>query len=133
MKPILLLAIIVCLFSALACRPSKPINTYSYEIPQATAYKALTTKKMHDIIVKSCIERGWRAVHAGKNILEASIIVRGKHTVVVSIPYTANSYSINYKSSVNMEYKGNKIHPNYNNWVHNLDQTIRSHLALERY
>ena len=50
------------------------------------------------------------------------------HTAVVDIPYTTTSYSILYKSSVNLKQEGNTIHSNYNGWVQNLDQAIKRQL-----
>jgi len=52
-----------------------------------------------------------------------------EHTAIVDIPYSAKSYSILYKSSVNLTEKSGQIHKNYNGWVQNLDQRIRVYLA----
>lgn len=57
------------------------------------------------LIVKEGNDSGWRVSEPASNTIEATIMVRNKHTVVVSIPYTATHYSINYKASTNMEYK----------------------------
>ena len=89
---------------------------------------------MRKAIVAGCSERQWVASDIDNTTIEATIIVRGKHTVVVSIPYTENSYSIEYKSSVNMDYKPNSdgtfsINRSYNNWVNNLYQAINANIT----
>jgi hypothetical protein len=52
------------------------------------------------------------------------------HTAMVDIPFTASTYSIVYKSSVNLDQQGATIHQNYNGWVQNLDQAIRRQLSI---
>ena len=64
-----------------------------------------------------------------ENEIEARIIVRGKHTVVVSIPYDTQHFSINYKDSINMNYNEGKIHPNYNKWVADLEQALMVNIS----
>ena len=138
MKKYLLLMVLVLALAGIGCRINQPVGTYAYNFPAAEARKNITEKQMHDAIVKACADTGWRASDAAPNTVEATIMVRNKHTVVVSIPYTATHYSINYKASTNMEYKaksnGNgSIHPNYNNWVSRLDKAIRQNVASSEY
>lgn len=126
---VLLPLLVLFLVVGTACRPGRPINTYSYTVPSDPMHQGMTDKKMHDAIVQGCVDRGWTPTDPVPGMIEATIVVRGKHTVVVSIPYSYNHYEIKYKSSVNMEYTvkgdGQKIHPNYNNWTNNL------HLAIQ--
>ncbi|MBO5012207.1 MAG: hypothetical protein J6C49_07190 [Elusimicrobiaceae bacterium] len=58
-------------------------------------------------------------------VITGRLTLRG-HEVEVKIPYTANSYAIEYAGSSNMKYnaKKNRIHPKYNQWVRNLDLNI---------
>ena len=53
------------------------------------------------------------------------------HQAVVSIPYTAKSYSILYKDSTNLKYDASAqtIHENYASWIQRLDGAIRTRLA----
>ncbi len=138
MKKYLLLTVLVMTLAAIGCRFSQPVGTYAYDFPAAEASKNISEKKMHDSIVKGCADAGWRVSESAPNTIEATIMVRNKHTVVVSIPYTATHYSINYKASTNMEYKAKSngtasIHPNYNKWVGILDQSIRRNVASSEY
>jgi hypothetical protein len=52
----------------------------------------------------------------------------GRHVAVVDIPYTANSYSIVYKDSLELNYDGIRIHSNYNIWIQDLDKAIKAQL-----
>ena len=138
MKKYLLLMVLVLALAAIGCRVGQPVGTYAYDFPAAEARKNISEKKMHDSIVKGCADAGWRVSESAPNTIEATIMVRNKHTVVVSIPYTATHYSINYKASTNMEYKAKSdgsasIHPNYNNWVSRLDKAIRQNVASSEY
>lgn len=138
MKRLFLLMILLAALTAIGCRPGRPVATYSYNFPPAETHQTLSEKQMHDAIVKACVSNGWRASTTSPGNIEATIMVRNKHTVVVNIPYTPTSYSINYKASTNMEYKvksdgSASIHPNYNNWVARLDQSIRSNVAAGEY
>jgi len=70
---------------------------------------------------------GWKmnAETPGKVI--GTLNVR-KHTAVVEIPYSAKSYSINYKSSENLDAADGQIHNNYNGWIKNLAKGIDAQL-----
>lgn len=116
--------------------------------------KPLTTDQVRDAIVDAAKVNRWAVSKiANKDILSATLVVNGKHTVVVSIPYSAEKFSIRYQDSVNMKYhlsgapvegstdltKINSpaknvqadtpmIHPGYNKWVQALLQSIRQEL-----
>jgi hypothetical protein len=138
MKKYLLLMVLVLALAGIGCRIGQPVGAFAYDFPTAEAHKNITEKQMHDAIVKACADTGWRATDVASNTIEATIMVRNKHTVVVSIPYTATHYSINYKASTNMEYKAKSdgsasIHPNYNKWVGILDKNIRRNVTSSEY
>lgn len=132
--------IVVLLFMGLvlcaACRKGAPVYNADVSIPAAVNHAAgLSQDQVRKAILLACSERGWTAREVAPGQLEAKLVVRGKHTVYADIPYSASSYAIKYKSSINMEYKGKKdgsyvIHPNYNKWVHLLEQNINNNLAL---
>lgn len=138
MKKYLLLTVLLVAMAGIGCRTGQPVGSFAYDFPSAEASKNISDKKMHDIIVKSCTDNNWRVSEPAPRVIEATLVVRNKHTVVVLIPYTANKYSINYKSSTNMEYKTKTdgttvIHPNYNKWVGILDKSIRTNVASSEY
>ena len=129
----LLLLMIALLLLALGCRSTNTMERPTGGTSTHMAPGSFTHKDMRAAILKGCIDRNWRAVEINANMIEATNTVRGKHTVVVTIPYSASSYSIDYKSSTNMDYKINSdgtisIHPNYNSWVNNLNDAIRAEI-----
>lgn len=138
MTRLFLLMLLLVALITIGCRPGHSIATYSYNFPPSETNKTLSEKQMHDAIVKACVNNGWRVSMISPGSIEATLMVRNKHTVIVNIPYTPTNYSINYKASTNMEYKVKKdgstiIHPNYNKWVARLDQSIRNNVAAGEY
>ena len=71
---------------------------------------------------------GWQMNANAPGKITGTLNVR-KHTAVVEIPYSSRSYSINYKSSVNLNEEEGQIHNNYNGWVRNLAKAIDANLA----
>ena len=131
----LLLLLVVLLAFSVGCR--KTAVTPSGNSAAALLHENFTAKDMREAILKGCANKNWRAADAGADTIEASLTMRSKHTVVVSIPYTAESYSINYKSSINMKSKDKDdgtlaISGHYNKWVNNLDQAIQQQIAQKK-
>ena len=71
---------------------------------------------------------GWQMKEERPGMLVGTLNLR-KHVAVVSIPYTANSYSVQYRSSVNLDEKDGQIHKNYNGWIQNLTRGINAQLS----
>ena len=106
------------------CRKSVPTDSYSGNAPT----EKYSAEKIKNSIIRAGASLGWVIVPAAKNQLEGTLNVRA-HTLVVTIDYSAAGYKIQYKSSVNMEYKNGKIHPQYRNWVLNLQRHIDTEIA----
>lgn len=132
MRVMLLLAIMaLCVFSV-GCRKGAPIGDVSASTVTA-ASTPLTEQDVRKAILTACSFRGWQATEVSPGLIEARLMVRNKHTIVVDIPYTATTYSIKYKSSTNMEYDSKSdgsavIHPNYNKWVGTLNSDINTQI-----
>lgn len=116
------------------CRLGNPVQT-----PSGTFTSTAEAMKLEDVrklIMQGCVDAGWTPISLSTPVVEARIVVRGKHTAVVEIPYTQTHYSIQYKNSINLEHKRSNdgthiIHPNYNNWVARLNSAINKRL-MER-
>jgi hypothetical protein len=76
-------------------------------------------------VIQGAAARSWTLTDIRNDRAIANIQVRGKHTVTTEVLWTAGQVSVKYKDSVNMNYSGNEIHPNYNAWVQNLVDSIR--------
>lgn len=116
----------------IACK-RQPIGTFGYSIPQGTTYSQVTDKKMHDAIISGLQDCGWKYSETSQNVINASLIMNGKHTVFVIIPYTSSHYDIKYKDSAYMKYKikddGTEyIHKAYNQWVSTLNRSIQAYV-----
>ena len=129
----LLLLLSVLLMFSVGCR--KAAIRPEGGVPATIVHENFTAKDMREAILKGCTNASWRATDIDTNTLEATYIERGGNRIaVVSIHYTATSYTINYKSSVNLKYKAKNdgtfaLHYKYNTWIENLDQSIRNNLA----
>jgi hypothetical protein len=72
---------------------------------------------------------GWEMKATAPGMIAGTLRLR-THLAVVDIPYTAQTYSIRYRSSENLGYDGSSIHSNYNGWIQNLDKHIKAQLQL---
>ena len=66
---------------------------------------------------------GWEMEPAGPGLIRATLHLR-THVAVTEIAYTADSFSIRYLDSRNLQYDGTSIHKNYNGWIQNLERAI---------
>ena len=130
--------LLVCLFAltllcVTGCRSGAQVLSPS---SQFGADAGISLADMRKDILLGATDAGWTPTQQGDKI-EARIVVRGKHTVVVAIPYTTAGYRIEHVSTTNMDEKREKdgsitLHPNYNKWVSNLQQKIDKRIATSR-
>src|SRR6476660_7965502 len=115
MRFLITLAAIVMVTAVAGCT-SAPIANVNDAPVTASSGKALSLEQVRGAIVRAGGALGWRMADEGPNKLIGTLQVR-THTAVVEIPYSATSYSIKYRSSVNLEERGGNIHKNYNGWI----------------
>lgn len=122
------LAGLVIATAALAGCNTMPIQNVS-DAPVTTATgKRLSENQVRDAIVRAGAALGWQMKEERPGMLVGTLNLR-KHVAVVSIPYTASSYSVQYRSSVNLDEKDGQIHKNYNGWIQNLTRGINAQLS----
>ena len=85
----------------------------------------LTVDDVERAIIEGARVRGWQPRVVEPGHIEAVLYIRS-HVAKVDIYFGTTSYSINYKDSVNLDYKDGRIHRNYNKWVQNLNSDIQS-------
>ncbi len=131
MKKLLVLAVLLMLTFAIGCRPGTGVINLQNIAVTTTNQEAVKAEDVRKAILAGCVASGWTAHEVSPGHMEAKTTVRGKHYVVVDIPYTASTYSIKYKFSSHMEYNEakNTIHPNYNSWVNTLRRNIDAQIA----
>jgi hypothetical protein len=94
------------------------------EMPLADVKKALWL---------ALVGRTWNPVETAPGVVEAKVVVRTKHTLVVDIKYDTKSVLIRYKSSDNLDYRISggvpHIHKNGNSWIRNIENDTRNNLV----
>lgn len=124
--PIALTVLSLTLFLG-ACT-SAPIADVGTTTVSSITSSARTRDQVRDAITRAGTGLGWIIKEESPGILVGTLKLRD-HTAVVEIPYSATSYSIKYRSSINLNEKSGNIHKNYNSWVQNLDRAIRVQLS----
>ena len=120
---------IVTVAALAACTTIVPIQNVDNVAVANSANKPLSAEQVRGAIVRAGAGLGWIMKDAGPGRIDGTLILR-THTADVQIPYSAQSYSIRYKSSTNLQETGGKtIHRNYNGWITNLNRGINAQLA----
>jgi hypothetical protein len=122
-KALLVLSVLVV---AVGCRTAPIYNVTNQGIvPSGGKPKSL--EQVKTAIVEAGRAKGWIMKDIGPGRLDAELHLRS-HVAFVEITYSPASYSITYKNSINLNYDGANIHPNYNSWIQNLQREIESRL-----
>lgn len=110
-----------------SCRTVPIYNVKDAPVNTASGGQAASLATVEQAIVRAGNSLGWVMKVETPSLITGTLTLR-THTAVVSIPFSTTSYSILFKSSVNLEQDGETIHKNYNGWVQNLDKAIRAQL-----
>jgi hypothetical protein len=114
--------------AGLAGCTTAPILNVSNTAVTTASGKSLSQDQVRAAILRAGAALGWQMRDEGPGMMVGTLNLR-KHTAVVEIPYSARSYSVKYRSSVNLDEKGGMIHKNYNGWIQNLTRGIDSQLS----
>lgn len=98
--------------------------------------KALTAEQVKRAIITAGSANKkiiWDINEEKEGHFAAKLVVRGRHTVVVDIFYSATRLSIKYRDSINLNHEKDEegrdlIHPNYNRWVDDLLRAIMAEI-----
>lgn len=123
MKNLLRLLCLPLFALLLAGCTSKPVLN-----PQESFSTSQSEAEVHAAVLRGLKKRGWSVTAERAQLVQAKIVVRGRHGAEIDIPYSASNFSINYRNSFGMDYNNGKIHRNYNRWVNNLRATILQEL-----
>lgn len=108
---------------------AQPIRNVS-NAPVVSSKANLRLDDVRDAIKRAGAGLGWGMKEISTGSITGTLQLR-THTAVVGIKYDTKSYSIDYADSTNLKYDEKKrtIHRNYNGWIQNLDNAIRTNLA----
>ena len=112
---------------AAGCRGAVPV----YNITDATVAASKPNPSLDDVgkaVQRAGATLGWQMKQTKPGHMLGTLNLR-KHVAVVDVNYSAQSYSVNYKDSTELDYDGQNIHPNYNGWIQNLDKAIKAQLS----
>lgn len=110
------------------CMRCDPILNVSDAPVTSASGKALTVDQVKSAVIRAGAALGWQMKEEGAGRITATLLIR-KHTAVIEIPHSPTSYSITYKSSVNLDEADGQIHKNYNGWIQNLTRGINAQLS----
>ena len=103
-----------------SARMSKVLQSPMLENLPPTSGQALTSQKVHDVIIQAGTAHGWHVVDDKPGRLRLHNLVQGKHDVVIDVIYDTSSVRIEYVSSANLNYEEvngvRYIHPKYIEW-----------------
>jgi hypothetical protein len=129
----------VAAFSASAQRTVVPVIDYVNETWPRPDGKQLTADQVRQAIRTAIQEHKaegrfpWQVEPASDGNLLATVGVRNKHIVRVTVSNTATSFSVVYQGSADMKAvktaEGWTIHPFYNRWVGDLVKAIKDKLS----
>jgi hypothetical protein len=115
------------------CRtaPLYDVTNIAFTTPPTSVKRVLTINDYKDAIIIGGSKRNWTFEDAGPGHLIGSVRVRGKHSATVDIMFDTAAFSITHKSSQNLNYSADRreIHPNYNSWIHLLEQDIQAEIT----
>lgn len=121
--------------AVIACSLIPPViharSTELVEPPPVTIDCNLSADKMKEGIMRGGAVRGWMVVSQTPGNTELKYIKgNNKHIISVNVKYTANSFAITYKDSVNLNYGvmedgTRRLHPRPIGWMTNLSGDIR--------
>lgn len=100
--------VLLCLLAGMglkaqAQRTLVPIVSF-HDIPVTVATQArLTNDDVKNAFLAAGEEAKWQIVPTGDGVLEATYVKQNKHTIMVTIRYDAQKYSVLFKGSDNMK------------------------------
>lgn len=115
--------------SQAACFRCEPIMNVNDALVAAPSNKTISADDVRAAIIRAGAGLGWMIKEEGPGKLVGTLVLR-THTAVVDIAYSATTYSIVYKSSINLDAADGQIHKNYNGWISNLKKGIATQLLL---
>lgn len=103
---LLALAVVFCV-NAQAQRLPVPIIDFKNVPVSASVTKPVTADDVRKAFLRAAAVQHWVLTPVSEGVMEAQFVKNNKHTVVATVTYSADSYSVQYKSSIDMKYEEN--------------------------
>jgi hypothetical protein len=120
-------AVLVAVVAIAGCA-SAPIMNVTDAPVTSSAGKQMSKAEVRGAILRAGAGLGWQMKDENPNMLVGTLQLR-THVAVIEIPYSQNNYSIQYRSSTNLEERNGTIHKNYNGWIQNLTRGINAQMT----
>jgi hypothetical protein len=121
--------LLVLLLTALAACTAVPIYDVKGSPIITASGKTPSMQQVQSAILQAGTQLGWQISNDKPGKMTGRLNLRS-HQAVVNIDYDTKQYSITYRDSVDLGAKDGTIHKNYNSWVQNLDNRIRTQFNL---
>jgi predicted small lipoprotein YifL len=118
--------LVICVFALAGCGRNAPL--YNVQDSPLNAPETATMAQIEKAIVTAGTDLGWEIKPESVGKATGTLKLR-THVAIVDIAYNTKTFSIQYKDSVNLNYRNGWIHPNYSGWVQNLEKAIREEAA----
>jgi hypothetical protein len=111
------------------CRTGSVLDIRDAGVPVAVG-QTVTMDDVAKGIMAAGSKHSWTMAIQTQGHIVGTLVLR-RHTAVVDIFYSTNSYSILYKDSSNLKYDPTRktIHSNYTSWIRNLHDAIQKELG----
>jgi len=119
------LALSVVLFAG--CKTQPVYEVVAAPIP-VVAGKAPSLPEIEKAMVRAGARAGWQVMPEGPGRLSGRY-QSGNHSATVGIDYDVKAYNIKMRDT-SVRNDGTSVHRAYNQWVQNLDRSIRVELGL---
>lgn len=135
MRVVLLMIVAAVAVSASPAFGRTPVAVVNYfdQLVETASGARPTAAQVRDAIVRAGASKDWALAKRADDQFLATRVIKGKHTIVTTISFTAEKYSVSYESSENMKFQVIDgipyIHPNYNVWARELVEAIRLELS----
>jgi len=119
MAVFLLGAVVACTRTA----PVYNVTSDNFTTPSASLSERAAQIKRAGVGLRFAME------DAGPGKIKATYGARG-HQGVAMVSFNQSTFSIQYVSSVDLDYDGTNIHKNYNGWIENLEKAIKAQSSV---
>lgn len=99
-----------------------------YNVIDAPIGRERTVEQVGAAVRRAAQIDNWEVEEVGPQVLYVTMR-SGIHSATAEVSYGADSFSIQLRGSVNLKEGDGRIHKLYNQWIRNLESTIRHEIS----